>query len=144
MGEGLDEWRKFEPLLESFDPQLRSFAERSGMAIRYNGRQWPSRGLECTGANNVAQKIQLYVSPDNPETVSMWICAWQDRVDGRYWAERFLLKDVPPAECAVKLDQLLKEARNELDYLASHPEQLQPSPFMRPPKADKSLPPASS
>ena len=59
--------------------------------------------------------IQLYAAEFDKPTFNIWLCASQDRGLSRFWTREFLIEKQPFETFAVRLPQLLEEARVKIN-----------------------------
>lgn len=107
------QWETLEMPLRALDGELRAFAERYGLVLSSNSRNWPDRSI--VWGSSIRRLIQIYVADDERVTYSFWLCASEDRGDKRYWRRAFLKEAVPIAEITRDLPALLEQGRELLE-----------------------------
>jgi hypothetical protein len=107
-----DRMRAEAPLL-ALDEDLTVFAENLPVRFTKNHKDWPGRSLEW--GNEIRRLIQIYLTDEKTLTFNLWICASQDREDGRYWKRAFLIEGRPVSEFHGSFPTLLQEARTTLE-----------------------------
>ena len=107
-----EDWQSLIAPLEVLDPMLKIFAASHSVKIERNERNWPDRTIRWDSP--ISRLIQIYLDGDNEGKWCLWICASEDREDGRFWKRRTLKKSVPIAELESGLDDLLSEAWDEV------------------------------
>jgi hypothetical protein len=102
------EWKRTTEPLVQLDPALEAFSAKHGISLTRNLREWPSRELQWSDSLN--RLIQIYLDNERALTWTMWVCASEDREDGRYWKRATILKNVSIDTLAAKLRKHLSEA----------------------------------
>lgn len=101
------QWETLEMPLRTLDGELRAFAERRGLSVSSNSRNWPDRSIAWGGS--IRRLIQIYLADDDLVTYSFWLCASEDRGNKRYWRRQFLKEAVLIEEIAGDLPSLLEQ-----------------------------------
>jgi hypothetical protein len=109
-----EEFASLEAPFREIDPALERFARARAMAIVRNYHNWPARSLKWE-EGGVWKQLQLFLSPDK-SSYGLFVVAWQDRDERRYWKQAFVKKEVPWNEIADNLEQLLIAAHATLEY----------------------------
>jgi hypothetical protein len=104
-----DEWERMEAPLKAVEDVLAEFATAHGMQMTKNYHGWPERSL--TWGTGIRKLIQLYAAESDKPTFNIWPCASQDRGLSRFWKREFLIEKKPFETFAVRLPELLEEAR---------------------------------
>lgn len=102
------EWERITAPLKMLDRDLKRFAKEHRLRLLRDTRNWPERSFRWHDA--LDRLIQIYLVDESRLTWSLWICAVEDRSDGRYWKRAFIKEDVPAKEIAEHLPDLLHEA----------------------------------
>jgi len=106
------EWKRVTKPLKGIDRALKLFASEHGLELLRDTRNWPERSfrwgfpVECL--------IQIYLEDESQLTWTLWLCATEDRADGRHWKRKFLKKEVSIQEISEHLPELLREAYSEV------------------------------
>jgi hypothetical protein len=103
------QWETLEMPLRELDEDIRAFAERHGIALTSNSRNWPDRSLAW--GVSLQRLMQIYLVGEEPPTYSFWLCASEDRGGERFWRKEFLKEAVPIEEIAGDLLELLERGR---------------------------------
>jgi hypothetical protein len=111
------QWDKLEIPLRALDGELRAFAERYGIALSSNSRNWPDRSI--VWGSPIRRLIQIYLADEERVTYSVWVCASEDRGDKRYWRRELLKEAVSIGEIAAELPELLERSRSLLERWTS-------------------------
>jgi hypothetical protein len=107
-----EDWDRLEAPLRRVDAELDAFAGRHGMALTKNHHSWPERSL--TWVDGVERKIQVLLQDAAALTYNVWVVAWEDRADGRYWKRKAIANGLPEPELHAKLAELLEAGRAAL------------------------------
>jgi hypothetical protein len=107
------QWETLEMPLRALDGELRAFAERYGLALSSNSRNWPDRSI--VWGDSIRRLIQIYLADDKWLTYSCWVCASEDRDSKRYWRREFLKEAVPIEDIAADLPAQLEHGRELLE-----------------------------
>jgi hypothetical protein len=107
------QWETLEMPLRALDVELQAYAERNGVALTTNSRNWPDRSL--VWGHSIRRLIQIYLADESRLTYSFWLCASEDRGNKRYWKKQFLREAVPIGEIAADLPNLLEQGRSLLE-----------------------------
>ena len=107
------QWETLEMPLRALDGELRAFAERNGLALSSNSRNWPDRSI--VWGDSIRRLIQIYLADDERLTYSFWLCASEDRDSKRYWRREVLKEAVPIGEIAADLSAQLEHGRKLLE-----------------------------
>ncbi len=118
-----EEWNRIEAPLKFLDPMLGSFADKNGLSLTKNFKDWPERSL--VWGTDVRCLIQVFLVDQSKLTLNLWICASQDRSGNRYWKNETPLKEVQALEMGKALAELLEIGKQKLDHWAAHPERLE-------------------
>ena len=118
-----EQWERIEAPIKRLDAGLARFAKKHGLQITYNLKDWPGRSMEWGDSTRCL--IQFYLDDADTLGINLWICASQDRSNGRYWKERFLLEGAAADAIAPKLSSLLNDAKRKLNEWSSQPEILE-------------------
>ena len=103
-----NEWERIEAPLRKVDPIIESFGQRHGLSATRNYHNWPERSLRRRGA--LRRLIQVYLAETDTLTWHVWICASEDRSDGRYWKSALLGKNLSTGEMQSGMERLLEES----------------------------------
>jgi len=106
-------WETLEMPLRALDGELRAFAERYGVSLSSNSRNWPDRSI--VWGSSIRRLIQIYLADKKRAVYSFWICASEDRGSERYWRREFLREAVPIKEIVDHLPKLLEHGRSLLE-----------------------------
>ena len=104
-----EQWERLEAPLPTIDNNLRSFAHSKNLDIDKNYHNWPSRSLEWEN-KGIKRKIQIYLENQNQKTYNLWLCAYRDKDNTRYWKNEFLKKNVLFSEISGNIEELLKKS----------------------------------
>jgi hypothetical protein len=118
-----EEWRRIEAPLKLLDPELDQFAREHGLTVTKNLKDWPERSV-VWGAD-VRCMIQVFLVDQTALTLSLWICASQDRDGSRFWKNEMPREEKQASEMAADLFDLLEAGKRKLDYWSAHPEVLE-------------------
>src|ERR1700722_9853481 len=86
-----EEWNRIEAPLLEIDPIVSDFAEKFGLTVRKNNKDWPERSL--VWGDGVHCLIQIYLVDQKLLTFNLWLCVSQDRENKRYWKQEFSIKE---------------------------------------------------
>ena len=111
-----EEWDRLEAPLRRLDTELLAFAGCYGLALTKNLHGWPERSLAW--AEGVERTIQVLLRDAAALTYNVWIAAWEDRPDGRYWKRGVVAADLPEAELHEQLAELLERGYARLSAVA--------------------------
>src|SRR4051794_22463718 len=89
-------WDALEGPLRVLDEALRTFAERHGITVSSNSRDWPDRSI--VWGLSIRRLMQIYLVDEERVTYSFWICASEDRGMERYLRKELLKEAVTIAE----------------------------------------------
>lgn len=106
-----DDWDRIAVPLQRLDPVLEKFAAAYGLEVTSNGK-WPDRSLRW--GSPISKVIQIFVDDERGPTYKTWICASEDRSDGRYWRQEMLLSGATIDDLAGGLANLLESAYTRL------------------------------
>lgn len=109
-----DEFRRLETPFREIDPIVERFARAHGMEIVKNYHGWPARSLKWLDGE-IWKQAQLFLSPAK-DSYGVFIVAWKDTEDRRYWKQTFVKKDVGWEEIRGNLEQILIAAHATLEY----------------------------
>ena len=112
------EWDALEAPLLRIDQRLIRFATQRSLKLSRNYHNWPERSLEWY-QGSVRKLIQIFLDSDVSSTYTLWICASEDRAGERYWKQGNLKKAARFEEIEESLEQLLDEAKAQLDTWSS-------------------------
>lgn len=96
------------------DAALSQFSQDNEIRIEKNYHAWPSRSLEWKD-KNIEKKMEISLQDEKRVTYGFWLCAWQDKPDGRYWKNIFVKKNIPFLEIKINIQQLLGEGYKTLE-----------------------------
>ena len=82
------EWKRMTAPLKGIDRILKLFASAQGLTLLRNTRNWPERSFRW--GSPIERLIQVYLADESRLTWNLWLCACEDRADGRYWKRKFL------------------------------------------------------
>jgi hypothetical protein len=102
-----------ESPLRKLDASLDAFATCHQMKLTKNYKEWPERSL-CWG-EEMERQIQVLLGDEEGLRFNVWIAAWQDREDGRYWKRASLANVLSIEEIQMRLDEILENGREALD-----------------------------
>ena len=106
------EWKRLTAPLTGIDRGLKLFVSEKGLALLRDSKNWPERSFRW--GSPIERLIQIYLVDESRLTWSFWLCATEDRTDGRYWKREFLKEDVPIQEISDHLPELLREAYSQV------------------------------
>jgi len=106
------EWKRLTAPLKTIDKGLKRFASEHGLDLLRDTKNWPERSFRW--GSPTERLIQIYLADESELTWTLWICASEDRADGRYWKREFLKKEVLIEELADNLPDLLNEAHSRV------------------------------
>jgi hypothetical protein len=106
------EWKRITEPLKMIDRALKLFASEQGLKLLRNTRDWPERSFRW--GFPIERLIQIYLVDESRLTWSLWLCATEDRADGRYWKRQFLKEEVSMQEISDHLPELLREAYSQV------------------------------
>src|SRR5688572_24646106 len=112
-----DDWERMEAPLRAIDDVVAAFAERHRATISRNSHSWPERSVRW--GTGIERLIQIYLADETKLLFHVWLCASEDRPKGRFWKNRFLVKERSIQEIVASLNQLLEEGKKELDAWSS-------------------------
>jgi hypothetical protein len=118
-----EEWNRIEAPLELVDPELDQFARRYGLIITKNHKDWPERSIAWGG--EIRCLLQIFLADETKLTWNLWLCASQDRSGKRYWKMEMPRREVPMAEIAKDISELLENGKRKLDEWSRQPETLE-------------------
>ncbi len=110
-------WDRLEAPLLLLDSMLQSAANRYGLQLRKNHKA-PERSL--LGASVIQYLFQIFPADEAAPRFNVWICAFQDRPDGRYWKTETVLRNADAHQITESvLEQSLKRllSWNESDLV---------------------------
>ncbi len=119
-----EEFARLEAPFHEIDPVLERFARAHALAIVRNYHNWPARSLKWE-EDGVWKQLQIFLSPQK-DSYGLFIVAWQDRDERRYWKQTFVKKEVSWDEVRSHLDQWLIAAHATLEYWAEADLELAP------------------
>ena len=102
------EWKRMTAPLKGIDRILKLFASEQGLSLLRNTRNWPERSFRW---GSPIERL-IYLVDESRLTWTFWLCAVEDRADGRYWKRKFLREEVPMQEISDHLPELLREAHS--------------------------------
>jgi hypothetical protein len=88
----VEEWDRMESPFREIDARLTKFADDHQMQVRKNYHSWPERSLLWQKAG-VEKLIQIFLKDEKPPTYCVWLCAWEDRDQSRYWRKQIILQE---------------------------------------------------
>lgn len=106
------EWKRMTKPLKTIDRTLKRFGSEMGLELLRNTRNWPERSFRW--GSPIERLIQIYLVDHSQLTWSLWVCAVEDRADGRFWKRRFLREAVTMQEISDDLPELLREAHSQV------------------------------
>jgi hypothetical protein len=109
-----DEFSRLEAPFQEIDPTLDRFARAHGLAVVRNYHNWPARSLKWE-EEGVWKQLQLFLSPGK-DSYGLFVVAWKDTEERRYWKQAFVKKEVAWDEIRSNLEQLLIAAHATLEY----------------------------
>lgn len=118
-----EEWNRIEAPILALDAGLNSFAQKNGLALTKNLRDWPERSLRWVCANNIDCLFQVFLANDVTLTLNVWLCASQDRGEDRFWKNEMLKQNATALEVRDELQELLEAGKQKLDDWCAHPEE---------------------
>jgi hypothetical protein len=74
-----------------------------------------ARTIVDVNASNVRKLIQVFLRDERNLTLTVWICAWTDRAQNRFWKQKKIRDAVTVEEIAPELDDVLTEGKKILD-----------------------------
>lgn len=102
------EWKRITKPLNKIDRVLKRFASERELKLLSNTKNWPERSYRW--GYPIERLIQVYLVDEAQLTWNLWICAVEDRADGRYWKREILREKVDIEEMSDDLLNLLREA----------------------------------
>ena len=118
----IEEWDRLEALLIDLDPVIDAFAQRVGLTVTKNQKEWPERSMRWVTSVNC--RIQIYLADRDAMTWNIWLCCTRDEGNKRFWRQEFLVEKKPVAEFKRELFDLLESGRARLIEWSNHPESL--------------------
>lgn len=113
-----DDWNRMEAPLVKLDSVLDSFADIHLLSKSVNYHNWPERSLVWS-SDGVHKLIQIYSEDEKDLTLTVWICASEDRGTQRYWRQQFIKKALSLYELEQNLPDVLSSAKQALDSWSS-------------------------
>jgi hypothetical protein len=113
-----EEWVRLEAPLLALDPAIESFAQRHGLTVGRNYHNWPERSVRW--GRGIERLIQVYLSDEHRLLFTLWLCASEDRSQGRFWKQRTVYKNARVSEISRGLDGVLEESKREVHSWQSH------------------------
>jgi len=101
------EWERIEAPLRTLDEFLAEYASANGFVFSENYKFWPERSLRWN--DGLERQMQVILTDENNLLYSVWIMAFEDRRDGRYWKRQILANKLPIHDIQVSLARLLDE-----------------------------------
>jgi len=101
-----DSWERITKPLTLLDPELEAFGNGKGLALEKNTKNWPDR--EFRWADRLGRLIQIFLESERQLTWTLWVCAYEDRDNQRYWRTKTLKK-------AVSIEQLQRNLSGDLE-----------------------------
>ena len=95
-------WERITTPLVSLDEELELFASHRGVTLGKNTKNWPNR--EFRWFDQMERLMEIFLEDERYLTWTLWICAYEDRTDGRYWRTKTLRK----AASVKKLQETLR------------------------------------
>ena len=102
------DWQQKTDELKSLESELEFFASENNLDVEWHERNWP--GWSGRSSSTVNLLVQIYLDGEENNRWHLWVCAWQDREDGRYMKSRKLKDSVLLAEIESGLPSLLQQA----------------------------------
>ena len=102
------QWRRMEAPLVQSDPVLEKFASAHKLKLSKNYHGEPERSLRWE--TDLECVIQIVLADSDQLTFNLWLCASQDRGDGRYWRREFSFEGPKLEQYVERLPDLLDEA----------------------------------
>jgi hypothetical protein len=118
-----EEWDRIEAPLKLLDYEINRFADRHGLNVTKNLKDWPERSL--TWGHDVRCLMQIYLADQEKLTLHLWICASQDRANKRYWKREFLIHEATAFDVEKSLFETLESGKRQLDLWSTHPDELE-------------------
>ena len=118
-----EEWARIEAPIKLLDHEINRFADKHGLNVTKNSKDWPERSLRW--GNNVQCLIQIYLADQDKLTLHLWICASQDRGKKRYWKREFLIHEAQVSDVEKGIFGALELGKQRLDLWSTHPEELE-------------------
>ena len=97
--------------LQQLAPTLSAFAAAHGLELTSSGK-WPDRSFRW--GTPISRLIQIFVDAERGPTFKFWICAYEDREDGRYWRQETLASGLTIDVLARDLPALLESGYTRL------------------------------
>ena len=107
------EWDRMEKPLITIDSDLARFASSKSLEIEKNYHAWPSRSLKWR--NDASRLIQIYLEDEKDPTFNVWICACEDRENGRYGKDRMIMRNVKISVIQKDIKKLLADCVDEVN-----------------------------
>ena len=79
-----------EARLIDLDPVIDAFAQRAGLTVTKNKKQWPERSIRWE--NSVNCRIQIFLADRGAVTWNIWLCRTMDEGNRRFWRQEFLIE----------------------------------------------------
>ena len=94
--------------LKRLDGVLEEFAERRGLTLVKNERNWPDRTFRW--GSRPSKLIQIFLEAEAEPSYTVWVSAYDDRSRTEYWEHKTLLKAAASEALTEKLPELLTDA----------------------------------
>jgi hypothetical protein len=118
-----EEWDRIEGPIKSLDPMFEQFARKHDLVVTKNLKEWPERSIRW--GNNVRCLMQAFLVDKTSLAVNFWICAYEDRGEGRYWKQEMLRQTVQASDLQNEGEKLLETGKRRLDHWSANPEELE-------------------
>jgi len=107
-----EEWELLEKPLLDVDSIIEEFAKESTLAVSKNHKDWPERSI--VWGKEVRCLIQLYLVDEKSFTFNLWLCAFEDLGNKRYWKHETPIKQKKVPEFRDDLASQLHAGRKKL------------------------------
>jgi len=118
-----EEWDAAEHPLPQLDPILRDFAEKNGLTLSKNYKDWPERSLKAHMP--LASLIQIFRVSLIADAWKVWVVCSEDRDGERFWKQGFVANGITGNELTLTLETLLQEGLARLTDWNARPQDLE-------------------
>ena len=102
-------WTRIEGPLRALDDELEAYAERHGLRLSRNFREWPERSLRWQ--DDLERPIQIMLPDGTNLLFGVWLAAWRDEGEVRHWKRASLAAGKTIGQIEERLPALLDEAK---------------------------------
>lgn len=107
-----EEWELLEKPLLDVDSIIEEFAKEFTLAVSKNHKDWPERSI--VWGKEVRCLIQLYLVDEKSLTFNLWLCAFEDLGNKRYWKHETPIRQKKIPEFREDLASQLRASRKKL------------------------------